>query len=384
MFFILEYFFITVGDFLIKSLLVIINFFLKLEDKINNSGVSDVSEVYEYPPKTDGVVISKFDKSDDFNLKNFKSLFFNSNLKKDLIFQNLEKESYKNDKKKSLISFFFNKSKRGIFLNNDSSLNNKFYSKLDKNHKNSFKPYLNNNFTLFKSLISKGKVWFIILVILTMILGFFISWEISLACLISIFMVFLIILYYPKIKTQNKRVYFSQELPYALRQLSTELKSGKSLFGGLKSIVEADYGVLSFEFSILLEEIKYGESTENAFAHLDDRIKSEALSRVINEILSSIRIGGNLAESLNILAEDINFDMRMKLKDYSERLNAFIMIYTFIAILAPVVFLTLILAASTIMGDFIPTDFILILYAVFFPMLILFLAFVIKKLEPKI
>ena len=76
--------------------------------------------------------------------------------------------------------------------------------------------------------------------------------------------------------------------------------------------------------------------------------------------------------------------MRMKLKEYSQKLNAFIMIYTFLAILAPVIVLTLLLAASIVMGDVVPANLILVLYGLFFPMIIVFLGFLIKKMEPKV
>ena len=76
--------------------------------------------------------------------------------------------------------------------------------------------------------------------------------------------------------------------------------------------------------------------------------------------------------------------MRMKLKEYSQKLNAFIMIYTFLAILAPVIVLTLLLAASIVMGDVVPANLILVLYGLFFPMVIVFLGFLIKKMEPKV
>ncbi|MBR5503892.1 MAG: type II secretion system F family protein [Methanobrevibacter sp.] len=192
------------------------------------------------------------------------------------------------------------------------------------------------------------------------------------------------IIYLPKLKCENDYSSISKELPYALRQLSTELRAGKSLFDALDSVVESDYGVLSLEFSRVLEEIKYGETSEKAFLSLEKRVNSPALSRVIYEILASLRIGSNLSSSLNIIAEDVNFDMRMKLKEYSEKLNAFIMIYTFLAILAPVILLTMLLAASVVVGDIVPSSLLLILYGLFFPMIILFLAFAIKKLEPKL
>lgn len=249
---------------------------------------------------------------------------------------------------------------------------------------------LNNRFfkinesNLYGSILRFGIMMFIIVMLIVALIGYFVSLEMALAIFISFLLLAIGIVYYPKIKKEKDYSSFSKDLPYVLRQLATELRSGRSLFDSMNSIVDSDYGVLSLEFSRVLEEIKYGESTENAFLNLEKRVGSPALSRVIYEILTSLRIGSNLSSSLTIIADDVNFDIRMKLKEYSEKLNAFIMIYTFLAILAPVILLTILLAASVVIGDLVPGDLILILYSVFFPMIIVFLGFAIKKLEPKL
>ena len=247
---------------------------------------------------------------------------------------------------------------------------------------NNYVPIDESNF--YNSILRIIAIVFSIITLIVALISYFISLELGLAIFISILLIALSIFYYPKIKKQNDYASFSKELPYALRQLATELRSGRSLFDSLDSVASSDYGILSLEFSRVLEEIKYGESTENAFLNLEKRVDSKALSRTIYEILTSLRIGANLSNSLSIIADDVNFDIRMKLKEYNEKLNAFVMIYTFLAILAPVILLTMLLAASVVIGDLVPGDLILVLYSVFFPMIIVFLGLAIKKLEPKI
>ena len=192
------------------------------------------------------------------------------------------------------------------------------------------------------------------------------------------------IVYYPKISSSRNYDDLNLELPYALRHMGTELKSGKGLYDTLQTISEADYGSFSRELKRALEEIKYGESSENALLNISKRVKSDGLTRAIQQMIGTLRVGGNLANSLNIIANDISFDMQIKLKEYSQKLNGFILIYTFIAILGPVLLLIMLMAASTIMGDIVPSDVILLMYVVFFPAIVVFLAVFIKKLEPKI
>ena len=318
-------------------------------------------------------------------------------LRNDSIFEELEKRYFN-----SSSSNMSNQSKSNAIFTSLSIENNGDYVSFnengnshERNHLEDIKEKLfgllmNNRFLrldgtdFLRQILRIFLLFSIFFLMFVALISYFISLELGLAIFITFLLIGLTIFYYPKIKKQKDYSSFSRELPFALRQLATELRAGKSLFDSMDSIAHSDYGILSLEFSRVLEEIKYGESTEEAFLNLEKRVGSEALSRVIYEILTSLRIGANLSSSLTIIADDVNFDIRMKLKEYSEKLNAFIMVYTFLAILAPVILLTMLLAASVVIGDLVPGDLVLVLYSVFFPMIILFLGFAIKKLEPKI
>ncbi|MDR2544928.1 MAG: type II secretion system F family protein [Methanobrevibacter sp.] len=221
------------------------------------------------------------------------------------------------------------------------------------------------------------------IIIIFLILNLFFSLEIGLISLIAILLIVFFLSQTPKLRKEKIKVEISKELPYALRQMVTELRSGKGLQDALKSIAISDYEVLSPQFSRTLEEIKYGETTENAIINMSKRIDSESLNRALYQIIGSLKTGGNLSHILNIIAEDVSHELRIKLKEYSQKLNGFIMIYTFLAVLAPVIILVMIIASSTIIGDVVPPQVILILYLFFFPMIVIFLGFFMKRLEPK-
>ena len=389
---ILDEFFIQLSDLLIKLLIKIIDIFILFLNKFNK----------ENNLNKDNNLNNEDNKNNKVNFANKEIFKISHLLKNDSIFEELEKRYSINSS--SNLSNSYNQS-QNIFTSlknsdygNDESDANMNENKSDGNSNGFIENIkeklihflLNNSYieinesNFYNSLLRIIIIIFSILTLIAALISYFISLELGLAIFFSFLLISFAIFYFPKMKKQNDYASFSKELPYALRQLATELRSGKSLFDSMNSIVDSDYGVLSMEFSRVLEEIKYGESTENAFVNLDDRVDSQALSRVIYEILTSLRIGANLSSSLSIIAEDVNFDMRMKLKEYSEKLNAFIMIYTFLAILGPVILLTMLLAASVVIGDLVPGDLILVLYSVFFPMIIVFLGVTIKKLEPKI
>jgi flagellar protein FlaJ len=208
--------------------------------------------------------------------------------------------------------------------------------------------------------------------------------EISGMYLVIVVMGYIFLLYYPQIREQRGYSDLNQELPYALRHMSIELKAGKGLHDALRTIRNTDYGSLSREFNRVLEEVKFGKSTEDALLEMAERVQSEGLSRAVHQIVGTLRVGGNLAGSLEIIAKDISFDMQIKLKEFSQKLNSFILIYTFIAILAPVISLIMLMAGSTVMGDIISSEMIYLIYSVFFPLIVMFMGLLIKKLEPKI
>ena len=385
---IFDEFFIQLSDALISFFIKVIDFIVFILDKFHNRRNLD----------NDNDLNDEINSNEAINLTNNGIFKLNDLLKNDSIFEELENRYLQESASNGLNSY--NKSQnifsslKSTSYENDESMENRSNQNED-NFLESFKEKLigvlvNNNYiqieesNFYNSILRIIAIAFSILTLIVALISYFISLELGLAIFISILLISLSIFYYPKIKKQNDYASFSKELPYALRQLATELRAGRSLFDSLDSVANSDYGILSLEFSRVLEEIKYGESTENAFLNLEKRVDSKALSRVIYEILTSLRIGANLSNSLSIIADDVNFDIRMKLKEYSEKLNAFVMIYTFLAILAPVILLTMLLAASVVIGDLVPGDLILVLYSVFFPMIIVFLGLTIKKLEPKI
>ena len=286
----------------------------------------------------------------------------------------------------SLVNFFMNLSFKDVKTEKSkpNEINSAIFSKLDLSAepiKKSETKFDEIRDRLVKRLLKKPVL---ALLGVGLALTSLISLEIGGIYLISVIMLYIFLLYYPQMKMQRGYGDLNQELPYALRHMGIELKAGRGLHDALMTIRDADYGSLSNEFARVLEEIKFGKSTEDSLLEMSHRVKAEGLSRAIHQIIGTLRVGGNLAGNLEIIASDISFDMKIKLKEYSQKLNSFILIYTFIAILAPVISLIMLMAGSTVMGDVISSQLLFVIYAIFFPMVVMFMGLFIKKLEPKI
>jgi flagellar protein FlaJ len=233
-----------------------------------------------------------------------------------------------------------------------------------------------------KLIVVLAAISFVVVFGAVVVLGFGV--ELGLAFGLIVFMMAMVIIFLPNIQKGKKTNEASKELPFALRQMATELSAGIGLHDSIRSVSLSGYGALSEEFARTLEEIKYGETTDKALRDMAERINSEGLDRAINQITRTLASGGNLAKTLNVIAEDVAYEMRMKLKDYAQKLNSFTMIYMFIAILFPVITMVMLIAASTVLGPLVPPELILVMYLFLFPLVVAFMAFMIKRLEPQI
>ncbi|MEE8168001.1 MAG: type II secretion system F family protein [Candidatus Hydrothermarchaeales archaeon] len=189
---------------------------------------------------------------------------------------------------------------------------------------------------------------------------------------------------YPKSKVKGRSDGFSRELPFALRHMSTQLTSGSGLLETMRSVSMSDYGVLSEEFKRAILEIERGATIEEAYERMNLRVESDGLKKASRQIISTLRTGGNLANTLKVIAEEVSTEMRMKLKDFIQILNTFSMMYMFAVVVAPVLITTLVIAFGIAMkGLPISPEIMWLLYMAFFGIGV-YMSIMIKRFEPKV
>lgn len=312
----------------------------------------------------------EFNKSINFNKNNYlekETEKINNNLFKDVKYylnKNFKRNSYNH------INY------KNADLKNEEILEKITY-RFGSNPSKIISNKLNINKYNFKKIL-------IFMILVFIMLNFILSLDLALIIILIIIMLIYFIIKFPEFQRKNLYSSISKDLPFALRHMACELKSGKGLNNTLISIVKSDYGILSFEYNRVISEVEYGQTLDSALNDMSNRIDSQGLRRANQQIISAQKLGSNLSDSLFIIAEDIAFDMRIKLKNYSQKLNGYIMIYTFMVILAPVVLLIMTIAASTVVGVIMPPIALYIIYGIFFPMIIIFMMLLIKKLEPKV
>jgi flagellar protein FlaJ len=173
-------------------------------------------------------------------------------------------------------------------------------------------------------------------------------------------------------------------IPYVLRHMATQLSSGISLPETMTSVGQADYGTISEEFGRVIKDMNAGMSTEEALTSMDKRVDSEPLRRATRQIQRTLRTGGDLAKTLNSLAEETAFEIRMKLRDYTQSLNLITMVYMFASAVLPAMLMIVVMISAAGGGGGITTQTAGVLYLILLPVMLMYFVIMIKRFEPRL
>lgn len=87
--------------------------------------------------------------------------------------------------------------------------------------------------------------------------------------------------------------------------LTLSLESGKNLKGALDLTVRSIKNDISDEFNIVLEEVRYGKSLDEALSNMKERIPSDTINNVILNITQSSIFGSSIVNTLHNQVEYI-------------------------------------------------------------------------------
>ncbi|WP_065188328.1 type II secretion system F family protein [Shewanella woodyi] len=115
-----------------------------------------------------------------------------------------------------------------------------------------------------------------------------------------------------KVLKKRRQKEFISQLPDMLQGTSTAMKSGASLNQALESVIVEQTGAIKQEFDLFLREIRVGISFEEALDNLYSRVPLMDLNLVISGMKISKEIGGNLAETLERMADTLRRKLEME------------------------------------------------------------------------
>ncbi len=115
-----------------------------------------------------------------------------------------------------------------------------------------------------------------------------------------------------KRKTKARTEKFNSELPNMINIIIGSLKSGYSFPQALKTVVEECDSPIKEEIGILMKEMSYGITMDEALNNLNKRMPSDDLELLIQAILIQRQVGGNLAGILEIIVNTIRERIRIQ------------------------------------------------------------------------
>jgi len=158
--------------------------------------------------------------------------------------------------------------------------------------------------------VHKYQYHYIAVCIVVPLLTFFVTRYVPLA-----FIVFIILLFLPrvvlKVLIQRRLKTFEKQLPDAMLMLAGSLRAGASLSIALDNLVKESEAPLSQEFALFIRERKLGVDLDTSIANMEQRIPLEDLFMCFSAFQISREVGGNLAETLELLAETLRKKLEM-------------------------------------------------------------------------
>ena len=161
---------------------------------------------------------------------------------------------------------------------------------------------------------------------------------------------FLVFIRYPKIIAGKKAEQIDKTLVFALKDIYLQVSSGVSLYQGLVHVSVADYGIVSKEFTIVVQDINRGLAMDVALERLAKRSKSEYLRRVLWQLVNTMKAGASLKGALTTIIEDLSRVQRTKIKDYAQELNLWSLLYMLFAVAIPTIGATMLVILSSFSG----------------------------------
>lgn len=134
---------------------------------------------------------------------------------------------------------------------------------------------------------------------------FFILFGKLLFALVGVIVGFMFPRWWIRKKQRDRLNQFNDSLQDMITTVIGSLRAGFSFSQALKTVVDESESPIKEEIDLVLKEMQYGSTMEDALHQLKERMPSEDLDLMIQAILIQRQIGGNLATVLETIVQTI-------------------------------------------------------------------------------
>ena len=147
-------------------------------------------------------------------------------------------------------------------------------------------------------------------------------------------------------KKRKVKEEIEKSLPEVLDLLTVCVEAGLGFDGALAKVVEKTKGVLSKEFSGVLNEVRMGRPRKEALRNMADRLSVDELSNFVGSLIMAEQLGISIGNVLRLQSREIRAKRRQKVEEMAMKapvkmlipIILFIFPAIFIVLLAPAVF----------------------------------------------
>lgn len=153
------------------------------------------------------------------------------------------------------------------------------------------------------------------------------------------FLLFAFIIYFWLNMIAESRARFVERiLPDILQLISSNMKSGLTTERALLASARPEFGVFSEELKLASAKVMAGERIEEALSDIASRIKSPTMERSIWLMVQGIKSGGEVADLLSQLADDLREENALKEETKAEVSMYVLLVFVSAAFGAPILF----------------------------------------------
>lgn len=161
---------------------------------------------------------------------------------------------------------------------------------------------------------------------------------------------FILLLRYPKIIAGKKAEQIDKHLLFALKDLLLQISSGVSLYNAIINVANSGYGIVSDEFKKVAKNVKTGMALNTALERLAVESSSEYMRRTIWQVVNTLKAGASLKGALQNIISELAVTQHTKIKNYSQELNLWSLIYMLFAVAIPTIGSTMLVILSSFAG----------------------------------
>ncbi|MCL5101252.1 MAG: type II secretion system F family protein [Candidatus Parvarchaeota archaeon] len=140
---------------------------------------------------------------------------------------------------------------------------------------------------------------------------------------------------YPKLQAQKRKARIDEKVVFAIREMMIKVGSGVPIFNAMLDVSNGDYGLVSDEFKIAVEEIQSGLSQEEALNRLSRRVPSQSLRRAIDIIVNAIKSGSDIHGTLSLINDMLIKKQQSDMRTYAAELTPMSLAYMLISVVLP-------------------------------------------------